>query len=138
MPASQTLRFANARQLVQLYCSHEPNLALAERKLGVRLVTRDDWLQIDGADKAVDRACTFFNLLNEGRSQGLAMRTPDFVRLLDTYAAEGGAERLRMLFAEPLVITTKKKTIVPKTIGQKLYLQAIQNNPSPDSVKVYG
>ncbi|MFI5338001.1 MAG: PhoH family protein, partial [Opitutales bacterium] len=78
---------------------------------------------------AVARTGTFFNLLNEGRSQGLAMRSADFARLLDTFASEGGAERLRTLFAEPLVISTKKKTIVPKTIGQKLYLQAIQKNP---------
>ncbi|MFI5337706.1 MAG: PhoH family protein, partial [Opitutales bacterium] len=129
MPASQTFRFPTARQLAQLYCSHEPNLLLVEKKLGVRLVTRDDWLQIDGPDEAVARTGTFFNLLNEGRSQGLAMRSADFARLLDTFASEGGAERLRTLFAEPLVVSTKKKTIVPKTIGQKLYLQAIQKNP---------
>jgi phosphate starvation-inducible PhoH-like protein len=129
VPASHTLKFTNARQLSQLYCSHEPNLALVEQKLGVRIVTRDDWLKLDGSEAAVARGQEFFKLLGEGRSQGLAMRSPDFVRLLDAYAAEGGAERLRALFSEPLVIATNKKTIVPKTIGQKGYLQAIQKNP---------
>jgi len=129
VPTSQTLKFANARQLSQLYCSHEPNLALVEQKLGVRIVTRDDWLKLDGPDAAVARSEEFFKLLGEGRNQGLAMRSPDFVRLLDTYAAEGGAEHVRALFSEALVIATNKKTIVPKTIGQKSYLQAIQKNP---------
>jgi phosphate starvation-inducible PhoH-like protein len=36
---------------------------------------------------------------------------------------------MRTLFSEPLVITTNRKRIVPKTIGQKLYLQSIQKNP---------
>jgi phosphate starvation-inducible protein PhoH and related proteins len=129
VPTSKTIPFPSARQLAQLYCSDEKNLGLAEQKLGVRLVTRDDWLKADGPADAVDRTELFFNLLNEGRNQGLALRPPDFVRLLDTYIREDGAERLRALFAEPLVIGTNRKSVVPKTIGQKLYLQAIQKNP---------
>ncbi len=129
MPASKTLQFPNARQLGQLYCSNEANLALVEKKLGTRLVTRDDWLKVDGSESAIVRTEEFFTLLNEGRGQGLAMRTPDFIRLLDVYAAEGGADRLRALFSEPLQLATNRKSVVPKTIGQKLYLQAIQKNP---------
>jgi phosphate starvation-inducible PhoH-like protein len=129
VPAAKTLQFPSARHLGQLYCGNEANLALVEQRLGVRLVTRDDWLKLDGPAEAVARVEEFFQLLNEGRTQGLAMRSPDFVRLLDTYAADGGAERLRALFSEPLVITTNRKSVVPKTVGQKLYLQAIQKNP---------
>ncbi len=128
MPTSKTLQFPNARHLAQLYCNHDDNLRAAEQKLGVRLVTRDDWLKVEGPEAAVARGEEFFALLNEGRAQGLAMRSADFHRLLATYAAEGGPERLRALFSEPVQIGTKKKTIVPKTIGQKLYLQAIQKN----------
>jgi phosphate starvation-inducible PhoH-like protein len=129
VPAAKTLQFANARHLGQLYGGNEASLALVEQRLGVRLVTRDDWLKIEGPADGVTRTEEFFQLLNEGRTQGLAMRSPDFARLLDAYAAEGGADRLRALFSEPLVITTNRKSVVPKTVGQKLYLQAIQHNP---------
>jgi phosphate starvation-inducible PhoH-like protein len=84
---------------------------------------------VEGSSAAIANAEEFFQLLNEGRTQGLAMRSPDFARLLDTFAADGGAVRLRELFAEPLVITTNRKSVVPKTVGQKLYLQAIRKNP---------
>ena len=126
---SSTFRFPNLRQPGLLYCQHEPNLALVETRLGVRLVTRDDWLQAEGTDEAVTRAGRFFTLLNEGRNQGLTLRTPDFVRLLDTFAGPDGAEKLHALFSEPLVLATNRKSIVPKTIGQKLYLQAMQKSP---------
>ncbi|MDI1318687.1 MAG: PhoH family protein [bacterium] len=128
VPESKTLRYPNARHLSQLYCGSEDNLTQAESALAVRLVTRDDWLKIDGDAAAVARAEEFFTLLNAGRNQGLAMRTPDFLRLLALYTKDAGAS-LRTLFTEPLVIATQRKSVVPKTIGQKLYLQAIQKNP---------
>ena len=128
MPEPKTLHYPNPRHLQQLYCGSEENLLRVERALGVRLITRDEWLKIEGAPADIARAEEFFTLLNAGRTQGLAMRTPDFVRLLDLFAKDGGAS-LRALFTEPLVITTNRKSVVPKTIGQKLYLQAIQKNP---------
>jgi phosphate starvation-inducible PhoH-like protein len=128
VPDSKTLHYPNARHLQQLYCGSEDNLARVEQTLAVRLVTRDEWLQIDGPAEALARTEEFFTLLNTGRTQGLAMRTPDFVRLLHLYSKDGGAS-LRTLFNEPLVIATKRRSVVPKTIGQKLYLQAIQKNP---------
>jgi phosphate starvation-inducible PhoH-like protein len=128
VPESQTLRYPNARHLNQLYCGSEENLSRVEQALAVRLVTRDDWLKIDGDPGAVARAAEFFTLLNSGRAQGLAMRTPDFLRLLALYTKDEGAS-LRALFTEPVVIATQRKSVVPKTIGQKLYLQAIQKNP---------
>ena len=128
MPDSKTLHYPNARHLNQLYRGNEDNLARVEKALGCRLTTRDDWLKLDGPVEAVTRTEEFFALLNSGKTQGLAVRTPDFVRLLDLYAKDGGAS-LRALVNEPLVIATQRKSIVPKTLGQKLYLQAIQKNP---------
>jgi len=128
VPESKTLHYPNARHLSQLFCGSEENLIRVERALGVRLVTRDEWLKIDGPAEAMARAEEFFTLLNTGRTQGLSLRTPDFLRLLDNYTKDNG-ESLRTLFNEPLIIATNRKSIVPKTIGQKIYLQAIQKNP---------
>ncbi len=128
MSEPKTLHYPNARHLHQLYCGSEDNLLRVEQALSVRLITRDEWLKIEGTAEAIARAEEFFTLLNAGRTQGLALRTPDFIRLLGRFASDGGAS-LRALFTEPLVVTTNRKSVVPKTIGQKLYLQAIQKNP---------
>ena len=128
MPATKTLTYPNARHLSQLYCGADDNLTLIEKTLGVRVVTRDDWLRLEGPAEAVARTEEFLTLLNSGRSQGLAYRIPDFRRLLELYARDEGAG-LRALINEPLVIATRRKSIVPKTLGQKLYLQSIQKNP---------
>jgi phosphate starvation-inducible PhoH-like protein len=85
-------------------------------------------VKIEGDEKAVARAEELFGFLNEARGQGVAIRTPDFHRFVETIA-RGESAQLRALFGEPLVIATQRKTIVPKTLGQKLYLQSMQRSP---------
>jgi len=41
----------------------------------------------------------------------------------------GEGEQMRALIDEPLVIATNRKKIVPKTLGQKLYLQSMLAHP---------
>jgi phosphate starvation-inducible PhoH-like protein len=66
----------------------------------------------------------FFGFLHAARTQGMAIRTPDFNRLAEAFA-RGEGRQLRALLDEPLVINTGKKSIVPKTLTQKLYLQSM-------------
>jgi phosphate starvation-inducible protein PhoH and related proteins len=125
--ASKTLHFPSARHLNQLYAGREENLAHIEKSLGVSLVSRDDWLQIDGSDEAIATVETLIGFLNEARTQGMQIRSPEVIRFVDLIArGEGG--QLRELFGKPLVVATNRKTIVPKTLGQKLYLQSIQSH----------
>jgi phosphate starvation-inducible protein PhoH and related proteins len=126
--ANKTLHFSNPRHLNQLYAGRDENLAYAERALDVRLTTREDWLKIEGDDAAVAKAEALFAFLNEARNQGVVIRTPDYHRFTDMLA-RGEAEQLRSLFSSPLVITTQRRTIVPKTLGQKLYLESMRRNP---------
>jgi phosphate starvation-inducible PhoH-like protein len=125
--ASKTLRFPSARHLHQLYASREDNLAFAEKLLGVTLVSRDDWLQIDGPDDAIAQMESLIGFLNEARTQGVQIRSTDFTRFVEMIA-RGESDHLRELFGKPLVVATNRKTIVPKTLGQKLYLQSIQTH----------
>ena len=46
---AKTLHFQSPRHLSQLYAGKAENLAHAERALGVKLVTREDWLKIEAA-----------------------------------------------------------------------------------------
>jgi phosphate starvation-inducible PhoH-like protein len=127
--ATKTLRFPSARHLHQLYAGREDNLSLAEKHLGVSLVSRDDWLQIDGPDAAIAQMESLIGFLNEARAQGVQIRSTDFTRFVEMIS-RGESDHLRELFGKtPLVVATNRKTIIPKTLGQKLYLQSIQTHP---------
>jgi phosphate starvation-inducible PhoH-like protein len=123
--AKKTFHFQNPRFLNQLYCGNEENLIQLERTLDVQVVTREDWLTVEGDDDAVGRAEALFDLLQEGRNQGLAINNADFLHMLKG-VANGHAEQFRSLFEPAVVIKTNRRTIIPKTLGQKQYLQAIK------------
>jgi phosphate starvation-inducible PhoH-like protein len=125
---SKTLHFPSPRHLAALYGGREENLVHAERALGVKLTTREDWLKIDAPAEPLANAESLFVFLDQARTQGMTIRTPDFHRIADSFA-RGEGPKLRTLLEEPLVIQTNRKTIVPKTLGQKLYLQSMLAHP---------
>ncbi len=101
---------------------------MVEKALEVKLLARDDWLKAEGSEDAVAKVDMLFGFLNDVRTHGVAIRTNDFTRIVETIA-RGEAESLKQLFGAPLVIATQRKSIVPKTLGQKLYLQSLLRNP---------
>lgn len=121
----RTIHFETPRLLHQLYCGNEQNLALVENSLGVRLITRDDWLQIEGDSGAIDKVEALFGLLKTGRNQGISIGTADFHNILRSFV-NGHGEEITSVFAEPLILQFKRHSVVPKTINQKRYVQAIQ------------
>jgi phosphate starvation-inducible PhoH-like protein len=125
---SKTLHFSSPRHLSSLFAGREENLVHAERALGAKLVTREDWVKIDGSSDTVTNTEALFAFLDKARSQGMSIRTPDFHRIADAFA-RGEGPQLQTLLDEPLVIATNRKTIIPKTLGQKLYLQSMLAHP---------
>lgn len=123
----QTLTFQSAHQLAEIYRNQE-NLDLAEKKLGVKILTRDNWLKIEAGDEVkVSNASKFFESLAAGRGQGMRITQADFVGMLEK-ASLGKTDELGKVFENPIVISLKKKSIVPKNINQKRYLNYIQKN----------
>ncbi len=124
---TKTLHFPNARQLGLLYCNNDNNLRYAEKVLGVKLVARDDWLEVEGTEKEIKDIEQLFELLELGRTQGLSIKNSDFEHITKAVLNNEG-EEVRKTFQSPLIIKFRNKSIVPKTINQKRYLQYINKN----------
>lgn len=122
--ATQTLQFDSPRFLEQLYCGEPKNLDLVEEVFDLVVSSRDDWLKLEGADDKIEMVEEVFALLTQYRKQGIDIKQGDFVKLLDA-AAEGKLTDFKELVENPMVLSLRRKTIVPKTINQKRYLKAI-------------
>jgi phosphate starvation-inducible PhoH-like protein len=122
------IKFSNPRHLSQLYCGKEANLAQVEQAFEVKIVTREDWLQVEGATEQQDHVAQLFDFLNAARTQGLNISQVDFDNMLGA-VKRGDTAQLRELFENPLVLKLKHRgTIVPKTLNQKRYLQFIKKS----------
>lgn len=121
------LYFQNPRQLSDLYCARENNLSKVEQALDVKLVTREDWLSIQGEDSAIEKTESFFELLKNGHRQGLDIGNSDFEHMLNAIVQGQGPE-FQSVFEEPIVLKFKRCSVIPKTINQKKYLKCIQQH----------
>lgn len=123
----KTLTFENAQRLAETYGNRPENLEAAEEKFGVKIVSRDGWLKIEGAKKKVETAFDFFRTLGSARSQGIRISPFDFRSMLER-AAGGNLEEIVEVFENPVVVNLKRKSIVPKNLNQKRYLNLFKDN----------
>jgi phosphate starvation-inducible protein PhoH and related proteins len=118
------LHFQTPRIASQLYCGQVDLLNEVERQLSVDLIAREDWIQISGSEEAVELAEAFFTFLETARTQGMEIRKSDFFAVLKQ-VTNGRLKELQDLVNEPMVLKFPKTKIIPKTLNQKRYLEAI-------------
>jgi len=124
---SETLHFESARFAQQLLNNDPQTLHTLEQSLGIKATTREDWIKIEGPEEAVERAKQLFQILETSLKAGHPLRGRDFAHVLNIIQNEGVAA-LRDLYSEKIQTSGKKANVVPKTVGQKNYIEAIRNH----------
>ena len=123
--ASETLHFENPR-LAQAIYAHEPkNLRLLEDLLELKVTAREDWINLEGTPENIDRAKGLIAQLQAAASRGTVIRRQEFSQAVSA-ASRGETVRLQELSEERVEVSTRKRAIVPKTLGQKNYIEAIR------------
>ena len=121
---SITLHFDSARQAQQLFNNDTKNLRLLKTTLGVDATARDGWIKLDGEEEALDRVRHVFDSLCEQLVSGNHPGEREFLKAIET-VKENGTEVLKSLNTQRITTSSSKPQIIPKTLGQKNYLQAI-------------
>lgn len=123
----ETIHFENARFAQQLYNNDPKNLAALEAGLDVKVTSRDAWIKLEGEQAVVDQAKQFLHELEDSVKGGAVIRNREFAQALSVVKGEG-VDALKSLYADRIQTSNKKATLVPKTLGQKRYLDAIRNH----------
>jgi len=122
---SFTLEFENARALHALYGGEEKFLRELEKRIDVKVTTRDGWLKIDGSPEGVAQARRVFEQLDEARKKGVTIRSHEFRYALEA-AAIGDSKDLGNFLDQRIHCSPRKPPILPKTEGQSEYLSTIR------------
>ncbi len=124
----KTLTFASAHILGNLYKNNPENLEKVEKVLGVSITSRDNWIKIEAVSEAmVETAAEFFQLISVALNQGMRMNQRDFESSLKK-VGEGKIAQLKEIFTDPIVLSLKRRSIVPKSLSQKNYLRSIMRD----------
>jgi phosphate starvation-inducible PhoH-like protein len=122
--SEKTLEFDSERQFHKLYFENPDNLKLIEKTLGLNLVARGNVLRMEGSTESLTQCEELFELLDSGKQQGLVSKKSDFNRILDK-VSRGRGNEIRSLLSDPLVLKIRKKSVVPRNLGQRRFLDLI-------------
>jgi phosphate starvation-inducible PhoH-like protein len=124
---NETLHFENDRLAQQLYNHDARNLQALEQHLGVKATAREGWIKLEGETDAIERAKTLFLQLEGQLQAGSTLRNRDFAHALHVVKHDGTAA-LKELMAQRIATSDRKAGVTPKTVGQKLYVEAIRHH----------
>jgi len=122
--SEKALEFKSERDFHKLYCEAPENLKAIEKSLDVNLVARGNLLKMSGGEKSLNQCEELFKLLELGREQGMIAKKSDFRRFLDK-VSKGRGKELSDLLNDPLVLKIRKKSVVPRNLGQRRFLDLI-------------
>jgi len=122
-----TIHFDNSRETQDLAGYHRELIMRIEKTLGVKLVSRDTWLKIEGIAANVKTATHFFECLRRARNRGIVISEHGLLVALKAFE-DGRIDELEDLYSCRIAVSSTKAPIFPQTFGQKNYVQAISNH----------
>jgi len=108
-----------------LYGGQNENLKLIERRLGVRIGQRGTELHVSGPPDAVAFSVRLIEQLEGVLRAGKSVYRDDVEQAIKVLG-RGSGEDLKEVFLRPVLRSTRGQ-VVPKSINQKLYVQAIHD-----------
>ena len=127
MSETRTLQFESARAVQSLYANDLKLLKTLEDSLGVKVTTRDGWIKLEGEAERVERAQRVFEQLEQARQSGVDIHKHEFTYALNS-VAESRPDNLNNVVDVKIITSARKQPIVPRTLGQRNYVEAIQKH----------
>ncbi|MBR4173027.1 MAG: PhoH family protein, partial [Clostridia bacterium] len=103
------------------------NVKLLEKGLGVAITTRDNQIKISGDEENIEKAGEVTDLLIQILSKGEKLDEQKILYAIEM-VQEQGADNLKLLGDDCIAINSKGAPIKTKTLGQKKYVEAIDEN----------
>lgn len=120
------ISFDSTETLLAIFGSYDENVHLLEKEFGVEIVSRDGNIKITGEPEALNMASKTIEAMLD-MVRGNEPITEQAIRYLITLAKENEVEKAKSLSDSCICITSTGKPIRPKTLGQKKYIDCIQN-----------
>ena len=117
----------NISDITFLFGNRDVNVRCIEEEFKVRIVTRGGDIAILGDEKDVESVQRLLNQLIEVLQNGNSLTIND-VKYFVKLAKNGEEDKITDLYNGVICHTHRGKPIKPKTIGQKIYTDAIKQN----------
>jgi phosphate starvation-inducible protein PhoH and related proteins len=113
--------------LRNLFGEHDRNVKLIEKLEAVKLGVRGNVISITGGQLSVNLVRNLFSQLYDITRKGYPIYPVD-IEYAHRILSEDCTVDLERIFLDTVFISSKKRIITPKSIAQKLYIDAIRNS----------
>jgi len=110
----------------QLFGNFDENIKLIEETLKIDLILREGNIVLVGEEKNVNQALKLMTELHQSVSNGKNLDKQSISYSL-SLLLEGSEDKIKEL-EDTIILTQKGKAVSPKTLGQKEYINLINNN----------
>ncbi|MGI5838631.1 MAG: PhoH family protein [bacterium] len=114
-------------EAIALFGKFDENLKIIEKNFPVKLVARGNSLQVTGDRVTAEQVMKLVEHLKAVYRENAGIGLPD-VKYAIRLIKEGKEAKLGEMLHDLIGITARGKQIKPKTLGQKLYVEAIRGN----------
>jgi phosphate starvation-inducible PhoH-like protein len=102
-------------------------LALIEAELGMRIIPRGNIFTLSGSRKQINKAKSVMNQIRKLYSSNEIPAHKDVKSLINIYVNNSEAEADGIV-RDTIIVGYKGKSIRPKTMGQKIYVESLRKN----------
>jgi phosphate starvation-inducible protein PhoH and related proteins len=113
--------------IAEFFGTHDGNVKYLESLLNVQVHLQDDTLTIDGPDEKVALVERLISDYLQLRSEGVRFSNGDLKSII-RIISEDESQSLRGVMAGSKSLIAGKRTVTPKTLNQKVYLDSIERN----------
>ena len=123
----QTVNIDRLDEAVSLFGSFDENIKLIENALNVTVIARGSEIKVTGNEADVQKGVRAINglLLLISRGENISDLN---VRYVLSLVQEGTDDKLSELTEDCVCITSRGRPVKPKTLGQKIYVEAMKEN----------
>ncbi len=125
--AKAELKFDENDRALLLYGDLNKNLLAIEKGIAVKILARGNTLAVSGLPHDVDLAAALLEQLYELVREGYPIYPQDVAYGIKILQRSPDA-RLKDIFLDRVYITARQRVISPKSVNQKLYIEAIRAN----------
>lgn len=120
------LEFGDNNLVKELYGENNDNLKEIENHYGIKIHSRGGKLNLEGDTAGVETAHRFLKEIYGLLEKGYTLDPADIE--LATRIVDEGKIRLEDVFLDTVCVSTRKRIIAPKSIAQKVYIEAIRKH----------
>jgi len=113
--------------IAEFFGTHDANVKYLESLLNVQVHLQDDTLTLEGPDEKVALVDRLVSDYVQLRSEGVRFSNGDLKSII-RIISEDESQSLRGVMSASRSVAVGKRTLAPKSLNQKLYLDAIEKN----------